>query len=118
MCLRKPKETYPLTLDVRYLSTPYIIAARPSDIISEVSVPGEAFGERSNAYPRAPPTTATARPTKGLPTHSANETAAAMAAHSTMRSGSLGKYCTYAWDQSSTPPTPSVIGTTSSLAPE
>src|SRR5215203_4467487 len=98
MCLRKPKETYPLTLDTRYLSTPYIIAARPSEIISRASVPGGAFGETSNAYPRAPPTTATARPTIHFPAHSASEMTPDIAAHSKIKSGSLGKYCRYPWE--------------------
>jgi hypothetical protein len=49
MCLRKPKKTYSLTLIARYLSTPYIIAASPNEIISEASVPWGALWETSIA---------------------------------------------------------------------
>src|SRR5215208_3814765 len=91
------QKTYSPTLVARYLSTPYIIAARQSEIISEASVPGAALEETRSAYPTAPTTTAAARPTKGLPIHSASETIPASAAQSKIRSGNLGKYCRYPW---------------------
>src|SRR5829696_6892941 len=53
MPLKKPKGTYPLALDARYRTTPYIIAAKPKETTACENAC--CVAETASAYPSAPP---------------------------------------------------------------
>src|SRR5918998_244291 len=115
--LEETQRTYSPSLDVRYFTIPYIIAATLREVIACKSASG--VTETARAYPIVPPTTASVAPNAQTPNHSATEITPAIAAHRVASTTSAG-YTSSArsaslWPSSSAGP--KVLGTLPKKSP-